>query len=324
VRVGTNPAKAQTGLGGYGLHRIILPVYIPHFDGYFQHAREILRLCLESLRLTAAHAAAITIVANGCAPAVTEELTELDFVDQLIVNRENRGKIDAVVTVARGSYEPLVTISDCDVLFRRGWLDATEQLFQAFPECGYACPFPSPAGAWHHTSATHLGALARGERGREPAVDGGDLDRFAASIERPDLYKTEHRATQWIVRRGDAIACIGAGHFACTLRREVLAGMPGGPSLQAIEGRSELRWLDLPPDRLGFWRLSTPRAWVHHMGNVPEPWMHDELAALRESGAAEPNAPHHLPAAQRRWTSRIPIFMRRKLARILEITQTES
>src|SRR5262249_52256710 len=92
-------------------------------------------------------------------------------------------------------------------------------------------------------------------------VDDQDLYRFAQSIGRPDLFKPEHRDAQLIARRNGRVACVGAGHFTCTIRRETLAGMPNEPSLKAIEGQSELRWLDLPPDRLGFWRLSTPRAW---------------------------------------------------------------
>ncbi|MGE0128185.1 MAG: hypothetical protein AB7U82_08900 [Blastocatellales bacterium] len=322
MRVGANPAKSETGLDGYGLHRIIVPVYIPHLEGYFQHSIEILRMCLESLRVTASNKVAVTIVSNACVPAAIEEMERhLDWVDQLVLNHHNRGKIDAVITVARGSFESLITITDCDVLFRDGWIEAVEDLFQTFPECGYVCPFPSPAGAWHHTSATLLGALARAELSYEKVVDDRDLDRFAHSIGRPDLFKPEHRDAQLIVRRNGNAACVGAGHFTCTIRRETLAGMPNEPSLKAIEGLSELRWLDLPPDSLGFWRLSTPRAWVNHMGNIPEEWMREELAALIEKGFSETNRERGIPAAERRWTGMIPIVVRRKIARLIEVSR---
>jgi len=324
MRVGANPAKTQPGLGGYGTHRIIVPVYIPHFDGYFQHAIEILNLCLGSLRFTASNKAAITVVSNGCAPAAIEELERhhrLGWIDQLVLNQRNRGKIDAAVSVARGCFEPLLTITDSDMLFRDGWIEAVEELFQTFPECGYVCPFPSPAGAWYNTSATVLGALFRAELGSEKVVDDADLDRFAHSIGRPDLFKPEHRDAQLIVRRGGRIACIGAGHYACTIRREVLAGMPDEPSLKAIHGPSDMRWLDLPPDEMGFWRLSTPRAWANHMGNIPEQWMRDELASLIEKGTPESSEDRELRPAERRWTGMIPVSIRRKLARLIEVTR---
>jgi hypothetical protein len=324
MRVGINPAKAQTALSGYGLHRVIVPVYIPHLEGYFQHSIEILSLCLESLRVTTSSKAAVTVIANGCAPEAIEVIERhRGWIDQIVLNRHNRGKIDAVITIARGSYEPLITITDCDVLFREGWIEAVEDVFRYFPECGYVCPFPSPAGAWHCTSATLLGALTRAELSYEKVVDERDLDRFAQSIGRPDLFKPEHKDAQLIVKRHGLLACVGAAHFICTIRREVLAGMPEEPSLKAIEGQSELRWLDLPPDAMGFWRLSTRQAWVDHMGNVPEEWMREELAALIEKGASEAKPERDIPAARRRWTGKIPVTIRRKLARIIQILMRE-
>src|SRR5262249_2688601 len=134
-----------------------------------------------------------------------------------------------------------------------------------------------------------------------------------------DLFKSEHRDGQLIVRRNGGVACVGAGHFTCTIRRETLAGMPDEPSLKAIEGQSELRWLGLPPDRLGFWRRSTPQAWVHPMGNVPEEWMREELAALISKGASEMSRKHEIPAAKRRLTGMIPISLRSKMARLMQI-----
>lgn len=324
MRIGSNPAKSQAGLSGYGIHRIIVPVYIPNLEGYFQQAVEILNLCLESLRITASEKAAITIVSNGCAQVVVDELERqhgLGWIDQLILSRQNRGKIDSVATVARGCFEPLVTITDGDVLFRQGWIEAVEEIFLKFPECGYVCPFPSPAGAWHHTSATMLGAIARGELSFEKVVADEDLDRFAHSIGRPDLFTPEHRMGQLIVRRNGGAACVGAGHFTCTLRREVVDGMPDGPSLMAIEGQSELRWLDLPPDAMGFWRLSTPRAWVNHMGNVAEDWMREELSSLTETGPGDSTGERGVSAPVRRWTGRIPVAIRRKIVRLIEVTR---
>src|SRR5262245_44610991 len=121
MRVGINPAKSQTHLGEYGLHRVIVPVYIPHLEGYFQHAIEVLRMCLESLRVTTSRMAAVTIVSNACVPEAIEEMERHRvWVDQIVLNSHNRGKIDAVVAAAKGSFEPLVTITDCDVLFRPG------------------------------------------------------------------------------------------------------------------------------------------------------------------------------------------------------------
>jgi hypothetical protein len=314
MRIGANPAKENPDLSIYGMHRVIIPVYIPHFEGYFQHALEVLQLCLESLRLTTEGRAAVTIIANGCVAAVLEELErhyQAGWLDQLLFNRDNRGKVDAVVAAARGCFEPLITIADCDVLFKQGWLEAIEELFQTFPECGFACPFPSPAGIWYHTSASILGAFARGELRFEKVADDAALDRFAHSIGRPDFFNPELRKAQLVVSRQGRLACVGAGHFAFTLRREALARLPARPSLTAVSGNSEALWLDSPPDELGFWRLSTPQAWVSHMGNTPEEWMYQELASIGPPPTLSER--RALPPAKRRWPRLLPISVRRKL-----------
>lgn len=313
MRRSVHPGKGSGLLDDYGHHRVVIPVHIPNTEGYFTESRSILRRCLDSLRATAAGLVAVTLVSDGSCPEVTEDLHERQrqgWVDQVIVNQPNRGKVDAVVAVARGSHERLVTVADADVLFRPGWVPAVESLFRAFPECGFASLFPSPPGAFEQTSATLLGGLLRREVTLASVVDEADLDRFAESVSRPDLFPREYRAVQLVVERAGVTACIGAPHFVLTLRRAVIGGIPPEPSRRAV-GDSEVRWLDEPADRLGYWRLSTSRAFAHHMGNVAEPWMDDELAEAMAAPDPDP-APRGDPGAGRvRLVGRLPWRARR-------------
>ena len=302
MRQGVHPAKEDGVLPPFGNHRLVIPVHIPHLDGYFAEARHVLARCLESVRLTSAGQVAVTLVSDGSCAEVLADLRDAQaagWVDQVVVNEPNRGKVDSVLAVARGSFEPLVTISDADILFRRGWVAAIEELFTAFPECGFASLFPSPPGAFHLPSATLLGALARRELHVGSVVDGDDLDRFAASIGRPDLFPDEWRRRQLLVRRDGVTACLGAPHWVLTMRRAVIEATPPEPSRRAVGG-SETRWLDEPADRLGLWRMATSRAYAHHMGNVVETWMDDELAAMRTADAS-------LPPSQTSGAGRPPI-----------------
>lgn len=321
MRTGMNEVVKQDHLSGYLRHRIIIPVYIPHFSGYFEHSLEILKLCLESLRVTTAGQASITIVSNGSAPEVVAFLQryyEEGWIDQLLLNNVNRGRVDAVVPVARGAYEEFITITDCDVLFSPGWLAAVEKVFRDFPECGFASPVPNPTFAWYYTSATILGGLARRELAFDKVVPDADLDRFAHSIGRPDVFKPEHRESQMILRRNGDAACVGCGHFVFTIRKEVAAAYPKHPCLKALlSGSPQIH--DVPPDKLGFWRLATTRAYASHMGNVPEPWMYDELEEYRrradELALALPGetSPHRRP-----WTSRLSWSQRKFLTRVVK------
>ncbi len=320
MRNGHNPAKVNPELPSYARHRIIIPVFIPSLDGYFESSLSTLRLCFESLRLTTVGKANITVVSNGSAPQVVEELDKYyqqGWIDQLLLSRKNRGKVDAVVSVARGAFEELITISDCDVLFKAGWLEAVETTFHNFPECGFVSPMPTPNTVWRHTSATILGGLVRRELALEKIVPDEDLDRFAHSVGNPNLFQKKHRRSQLIVRRDGATACVGCGHFVCTVRREVLKGMPEHPSQMAIGGNSEELWLDVPSDKVGLWRLATTRAYVYHMGNSSEPWMYAELEQCQLNVEKHTKGVNELLPAKQNWTSRLPWRARQALVRVI-------
>lgn len=316
MRVGVSDTKNVTGSTALRRHRVILPVYIPRLTGYFADALEILSLCLESLRLTIGRAASVTLIANQCAPEALAAIRghyNRGWIDQLIINRGNQGRIDAVVSAARGAYEPILTLSDSDVLFKAGWLEAIEQLMATFPECGMASVVPHPGTAWHHTSATVLGGLLNRELRIGKVVSDEDIDRFGHSIGMPDWVKPEQRARQVIVTRAGETACVGCGHFLFTIRKDVLASIPAEPCERPLGAGSDELWYDRPPDIGGYWRLATPKAYAYHLGNVPEPWMYD---ALREISEAPPRDPGRTPivAARRPLASRLPWRARRVLA----------
>jgi len=286
TRHGTNPLKLDGQLAAFKRHRIIMPVHVPNRDGYFRHAVEILKLSLDSLSFTTGDRASLTVIANGCIPevrALLREYFEAGKIDQVLFNNRNWGKIDAVLSMLFGRFEPFMTVTDSDVLFLPGWLQAIEETFRRFPECGFATPAPNPSLAFVHTASTILSALATRELQFERVVPDEDLERFAHSIGRPDYVKPQHRLAQMTVRRGGFSACVGGGHFVFTLRREVIASIPRRPSLSALKPLGETAWFDDPPDAAGAWRLSTTRAYAHHMGNVPEPWMYELIEQCRTS-----------------------------------------
>jgi hypothetical protein len=322
MRIGFSDTRDAAREGVTVRHRVILPVYIPRHDGYFEHATEILNLCLESLYATSVNRALVTVVANQCAPPVIGRL--LDYqrdgrIDQLIVNAQNHGRIDGTLPVARGAFEELITISDSDVLFRPGWTDAIEQIFETFPECGFASVVPHPGAAWYCTSATIVGALATRELSFERIVPDSDIDRFGWSIGRANWVKPEQRRVQMVVRRHGTAACVGCGHFIFTVAREVMASFPTKPCRHPLGGGTDELWVDRPPDRSGYWRLSTPRGYAFHMGNVPEPWMYDELRIAQATSVAETpiTAVDPLLERQRPALSRTPWALRNVFVRAL-------
>ena len=126
-----------------------------------------------------------------------------------------------------------------------------------------------------------------------------------------------------VVRRHGTTACVGGGHFVCTLRREVIAAMPQRPSLKAYGGGAEQIWKDRPPDRMGYWRLATARSFTYHLGNVPEPWMYDELERCRV-GTGIIARPTSLPRARPTLIGKVPWHIRNGLVSKLRTSRLQS
>ncbi|MGB1253402.1 MAG: hypothetical protein ACPG8W_22505, partial [Candidatus Promineifilaceae bacterium] len=169
------------------------------------------------------------------------------------------------------------------------------------------------------TSACILGAAARRELQYDKVAPEIDLQRFATSIGNPTFFTEADKASQLILRRGDTTACVGGGHFAFTIRKAVSFAIPTNPSRIAVSNKSEEAWLDVPPDQIGLWRLSTPSAYAQHIGNVPETWVYELLDEYRASSnvAADDKRPANLPELRVHWSAKFPVRVRRRLARFL-------
>jgi hypothetical protein len=116
------------------------------------------------------------------------------------------------------------------------------------------------------------------------------------------MFRPIHRERQLIVERDGEQACVGCGHFVCTIRREVVQAMPTERCQLACGGWSEAHWIDFPPDRLGYWRLATTKTLAYHMGNTPEPWMDEYLAADEAASSSSTTPLPNIPPPRHHWT----------------------
>ncbi|MEM6703828.1 MAG: glycosyltransferase family A protein [Acidobacteriota bacterium] len=299
-------------------HRVVVPVHIPEFTGYYAQLASVLELCLDSIFFTQVEGQRLTVIANECAPEVVTALTnrlEDGKIDQLVVYGKNRGKVDALLAILPRCQEDIVTLSDGDVLLRAGWQAAVERVFQAFPECGWVAPVTALLPRYHTTSTLAAAGLG-GELTYRGAVSRADLLEFAQSVDDPGRFSEEQLRRQLIVARDDRRALVGGGHFVASLRREAAAVLPTTPTGIAVSGGSEAAGLDRPIDAAGFWRLSTTRSYALHMGNVIEPRFATEFEELKANplrgGTGERPS---LPAVDKHWSSSLPMRARSLLAR---------
>jgi hypothetical protein len=314
MRIGHNPERHKDTEVSYS-HKVVMPVYIPHLNDYFAEALDVLRVSLESLRNTIHAATTITVVANACCPEVRQELvgcSNRGEIQQLVLNEDNLGKVDSIMNVVRGSYEPLITLTDCDVLFEPNWQSIVETVFQGFPQAGMVSPCPIPALLNAYNLNTIVFGITRFKLEVGDYLPADQLVLFTRSIGN-DFYKNKSALLrkQFALTNNDVRAILGAGHFVATFRREIFRFSPDKPSNKKVSGRSEYKYLDMPVERAGLLRLATHRIAAHHMGNKLESW-HTEV--LDRTRRCQPTKPLTVPRIPRRSLSRwLPKSMRHAL-----------
>lgn len=295
MRIGFNPQKSEKKINLTTNHRVIVVVYIPNEEGFYKNSYEVFKLCIDSLVATSHKNSAITIVNNGSYEKVTALLQNYlkeEKIDSLIHHSVNIGKIDALIGAARGARERLITYSDSDILFQKGWQENVEKVFSAFSNVGSVSPISVRYGLFYGTSAVLRQIIFGKIKIKfEPIPENFDsYNKYLKSINW-DTDKNEHK--NWpVIYSNDTKAIIGSGHQVLTIAREILfQSVPTNPSLTLVGGDSEYKYVDEPIDKLGKLRLCTYTNFAFHMGNTVEDWMlevqNDNLKATSNAVAVE-------------------------------------
>ncbi|HSF55771.1 MAG TPA: glycosyltransferase family A protein [Algoriphagus sp.] len=287
MRKGINPSKTDNRIYLQSTHRIILSVFIPNLeDDYFKHAREIFQLCLESVLFTVHDKTRISIIINGCCTEVEQLIFSYKeaypLIDQVFYTRENLGKINAIYSIIKSNLEPLITISDSDVLFLEGWQKETYEVFRNFPQAGMVSPVPSSKGFLFSTASTLYFGLFKGNIRFRDVQDPDGMDNFQRSVG-SKLYDPIHLKKYLVIANNGKEAVIGCGHFVGTFRKEVFEYSPTKVCEFRVQGGSEEAYLDDPNDHSGFLRLATLGNFAYHLGNTPAAWMHEKLLEIKSS-----------------------------------------
>jgi hypothetical protein len=288
MRIGTNPNIHQSIIQTTNSHRVIIPVYIPNAEGYFADSFNVLKVCIESLLQTINEDTVVSLISNASSDEVNEYIYQLwqdKKIDRAIFNTENVGKMNAIITETRASFEEFITYSDADVFFDKGWLKETFTIFKNFPKAGYISMNPMPNSYGYASSAIIDGFFTGSLKISKSSevCDFQDLEHFHKSIGRDnqatkDLY--EKRIVYFTKNNKNSL--VGAGHFCCTIRKTpTLKYVPLEKSNIAASGGSETTYLDLPFEKTGLWKLSSTKSYVWHMGNILEKeWSTQKLVSI--------------------------------------------
>jgi hypothetical protein len=294
---------------------VVVAVYLAEGEEYFASYGPVLEACLNSIRRTTGEETGVTVVVNGASPKVKDYIHRVVGAEEwadVIWKRRNVGKVEALFSALRGYHEPFVTLCDCDVLFRPGWLDRTMEVFEKIPYVGAVSALPVPHLRRQHTSSTYVGAALRGLLRIGSYCSAADLKQYMLDLQSHGLISAGLFSRHPAIVQGGTAVPVGCTHMQCTYRREALHPAPKEPCTDAMGRESERLWMDRPPDVAGWWKVSLPEAYVRHMGNVLPENISEEWMAHAKPVRCEP------PRGRRPLEARLPYSVRDIAGRIIQ------
>lgn len=273
MRIGNNPLKDKAIPQSNYLHQVVIPVYIPHQEGYFKDSLELLQLCLQSLLKTVHDKTYITVVNNGSCEMVIEYLDQIyhEGKVQELIHTDNIGKLNAVLKGLAGNNIELVTIADADVLFLDNWQVATTKVFRVLPKAGVVGIVPQFCMYKNKCGNILFDTFFSGKLKFIPIKSPEGLVRFYDSIGWDRSYNKDYLEYGLGLELNDIKVFVGSGHFVATYKKGMFQEMKSYLNYK-LGGDSE-NYLDTLPLKYDYWRVTTADNYAYHMGNVFEDWM---------------------------------------------------
>ncbi len=275
MRVGQNPAKQITTVAQPAEVTVTVVNFIPFIGGFYAQSAQVLEYCLRSIHENTEQPFDLMVFDNhSCQPAreLLLNLYHQGVIQYLILSEQNIGKIGAwnyMFGAAQGKY---VAFADNDVYFQKGWLSASVELFEVFPNVGMVTARPLRTPEAFSSSTLEWG------RQQPPGVletgqflDWGTFWEHALSTGF-ELKKAQERfrgGKDYRLAYNGKQAYVGATHFQFLARKDVLQKVLPLPSKEPMRGE---RTFDIAVNQLGYLRLTTCEPYVRHIGNrLPGP-----------------------------------------------------
>ena len=314
MRTGRNPAKS--GLEAYAPKElgVALILYIPSQDGYFANALEIFKMQIASLKASTPQAYDLLVFDNGSCRAVVNALQVLyqaGEITWLVLSRHNIGKAGAWNWIFASLPNPYIAYADADVLFRPGWLEASQEILKAFPQAGMVSAQPNFYDVMDGKGQAVRALDNNPEYAFAPYEPSAKIiDEYCLGIgATPELGERFHQQPLPGIQHlpTETQAVLGASHMQFIIPQAVARQVTPLPATKALL-RAETMSLDYKIDQLGFLHLSTRLPYVFHMGNTINERLLTEFQQITGTAPAIPRTIQNLqrqPSLVRRWLSQM-------------------
>lgn len=273
MRIGMNPL-AESSLPPAPAIITAVITHLPHRKGYHAQRFEVIQACIDSLRQNNP----LYIWDNGSDKQFKNWLLREVKPDYLTLS-PNIGKAAARTAILR-TFPPqtIVCLSDDDIYFYSGWLDAQLDLLHGFPDVGQVsgCPVRTQARWGNKATLKWAGDNAVLRTGRFIPTE-WEFD-FCRSIGRDWAGHCQESARDldYLIEYKGMQAYAMAHHMQFI----GYAGKLGTIGLWPERAMRSEKVFDMTVDSMGLLRLTTTQRMVRHIGNVMEP-MEQDNAHLR-------------------------------------------
>jgi glycosyltransferase involved in cell wall biosynthesis len=268
MRIGLNPLRSAK-VGYY--HPVILAVitHLPNMEGYHEHRLEVIQRCIQSMTEFAGRPFSLAVWDNGSCQSLRNWIPLLK--PAVFVQSENVGKASARVALFR-MFPPnsIIAMSDDDILYYPGWLDAQMELLETYPNA--ACVSGNPIRTSFRWGCENTKKWMKKNASLEVGrfiPDQYERD-FCISIGRDPVVHKKNTLKDMDYRgQYKGVYAYATSHHCQFIS---VAGRVLGAMKYDNDAMGDEKPFDIAMDKIGL-RLSTVKRYSRHIGN----FIHDEL-----------------------------------------------
>lgn len=260
MRVGQNPAKYVKEVAKPARVTVAVLNYIPFLSGFYADMLDVLKACLNGIWENTDQPYDLLVFDNASCDEVRQYLLDeqqAGRIQMLMLSEKNLGKGGAWNAILGGAPGEIISYTDNDCLFYKGWLSRSLEILETFPNVGMVTARPFRTNEAFYTSTVQWGQ-AEGQVKTETGnfIPFEVFREFDLSLGQSEEEIRDHydRTRDVRLTYQNVTAIAGASHWQFTARKEVIARFlpfsmerPMGQVKQLDQRMNEAGYLRLMP-----------------------------------------------------------------------------